>query len=181
MATFESLSQFTPRERETRLAVNTALKPRGKGLAGIGASREHIDNQDSDDQVGGPMSMILGALHCTLSNPSSGSHNVNAPIENALMYQTTCSSPFIGTSAIQESTEPDPFSESDAEMLSSFFVWKSFGRGSIIWEADQKPDWLFIVEEGELELSIQDGGRLRVVETLICGTMVKTEGSLDIC
>jgi hypothetical protein len=167
-----SFSNFTPRERETRLAVDTAL------MSIQGKPRNNVSlNEDSD--VDGPMAMILKALQSNSINSSFIPYPSSSSIENKENHLQTRNQQNLINLSDSVDTDDVTFTESDAEFISKFFTLCSFGRGSIIWEMDQKPDFLYIVEQGELELLITDNGRLRVIETLICGIMVKMEGDLE--
>lgn len=58
------------------------------------------------------------------------------------------------------------------DICGSLFEKKSFPRGQVLWESDQEATELFILEKGELLLTMKDLGHEHVIETLLPGTMV---------
>jgi SulP family sulfate permease len=64
----------------------------------------------------------------------------------------------------------------DFRKLGSYFTRVEIGRG-VLWNIDDTADELFIVESGQLELSVKDKTRFHVIETLLHATMV---GELEV-
>lgn len=59
------------------------------------------------------------------------------------------------------------------ELVASLFQKRTFFQGHVIWEPEQEASDIFIVETGELMLSLRENEQVHVIETLLPGTMVR--------
>lgn len=60
--------------------------------------------------------------------------------------------------------ETSPLAESDLSALASYLSGRQFGRGSVLFNAEQVPEGVWIIRDGMAELSVGAGRRRQVVQ-----------------
>jgi CRP-like cAMP-binding protein len=76
----------------------------------------------------------------------------------------------------QKKTSDSVSGINDFRRLASFFTRVEIGRG-VVWNIGDSADELYIVESGQLELSVKDKDRYHVIETSLYATMI---GELEV-